>query len=54
MVTYPPTHGITIRCDACGHTESFTAHTAAKTGHAWEQPCNECGHNWSTITDDGA
>ena len=42
---------ITIRCDECGHTESFTSDTRHGIGNEWEQPCNKCGHNWHTITE---
>ena len=55
MSTDPPTRYITVCCDGCYHEESFvTDNITYQVGHAWEQPCNECGYNWSTITGVGA
>ena len=41
---------IIIKCNQCGFVDEFTVlgHDK-KIGDTWEQPCNGCGHNWSTI-----
>ena len=46
------TRDIAIRCNDCGHIESFASDTGCSVDYDWEQPCNKCGHNWHTIIGD--
>lgn len=41
---------LTMKCNQCGFIDEFTVLDCdKKRGDTWEQPCNECGHNWSTV-----